>query len=109
MDNAIHILTFFLGCALGALLAWLAARSRFGQQASAALAESSAQIARLEEFARSKSKELEEKNGRVSDLHAQLDKAEIAYLSPVEKTTRQISLVEPDGRNSSNDKQRGST
>ncbi len=76
MDNVIHILTFFLGCALGALLAWLAARSRFGQQASAALVESSAQIARLEEFARSKSKEIEEKNGRISDLQAQLDKAE---------------------------------
>jgi DNA recombination protein RmuC len=76
MESLIYILTFFLGCIVGGLVAWLVAKSRVGIELSRGLTQSSAEIARLQEVVYGKEKELQERNSRIADLKGELSQAE---------------------------------
>jgi DNA recombination protein RmuC len=94
MDYLTYILTFFLGCVLGGLVAWVVARSRIGAQLSRGLAQSSAEIARLQESIHGQEKELQDRNSRVSDLNGKLSQAEASILKVSEERSAANARLE---------------
>jgi DNA recombination protein RmuC len=94
MDYLTYILTFFVGCALGGFLAWLVARSRIGEQLSRGLSQSSAEIARLQESIHGQEKELQDKNGTISDLKGKLTQAEASILKTSEERSAANARLE---------------
>ncbi|MCK4488253.1 MAG: DNA recombination protein RmuC, partial [Desulfobacterales bacterium] len=93
MDYLIQILTFLLGCTLG-IVAWVVARSRIVSKSSRALAERSAEIARLQEVIHGKEKELQERNSRIADLQGELSRAEASILKVSEERSAARAKLE---------------
>lgn len=94
MELLYHILTFLLGCALGGLVAWVLAKSRIGAQLSRDLTERSAEIARLQEVIHGTEKELQDRNGRIADLQAELNRAEASILKISEERSAANAKLE---------------
>ena len=88
------VLVFFLGTVFGGLAVWLVARSRASARLSKVLAQSGAEMARLEEVTRSKEEELQEKQGRLGDLEEQLGHAEAHILSLSEERSAARAKLE---------------
>jgi DNA recombination protein RmuC len=61
-------------------MAWVVAKSRIGEQLSRSLAESRAEIARLQEVIHGNERGLQDRNNRISDLQAALNQAEASVL-----------------------------
>lgn len=94
MDYLIYTLIFLLGSVLGTLIAWLVARSRIGTQLSRGLAQSSAEIAGLQEVIHGKEKELQDRNSRIADLQAELSRAEASILKVSEERSAANAKLE---------------
>jgi DNA recombination protein RmuC len=101
-----HILAFFLGGVVGGifggLVSWLIATWRLKAQSSKVLSENHAEIARMQEGVEARTKELQEKDGRITDLQAALNQAEKTILTVSEERSaanaklEQISRMEQD-------------
>ncbi len=94
MDFVIYILTFFIGCTLGGLVAWVVTKSRMGAQLSSDLVHRSAEIARLQEVIRAAEKELQERNSRIANLQADLNQAEARVLKSSEERSAANARLE---------------
>jgi DNA recombination protein RmuC len=89
-----YVLAFFLGGVLGGLIAWLAVRSRMSAQSSRALAQTGADIARLEEVTRGKEGEIQDKNSRIADLKEALSRVEASVLKISEERSAAEAKLE---------------
>ncbi|MES0349114.1 MAG: DNA recombination protein RmuC [Desulfobacteria bacterium] len=83
MELLYHILTFLLGCALGGIVAWVLAKSRIG-----------AEVGRLQEVIHGTEKELQDRNGRIADLQAELNRAEASILKISEERSAANAKLE---------------
>lgn len=77
------ILTFLLGCILGGLLVRTLAKSKMD-----------AETARLQEVIHSRDKELQDRNGRISGVEAELDRAEASLLKVSEERSAAHAKLE---------------
>jgi len=94
MDSLIYIVTFFFGCIIGGVVAWLVAKSRIGAQLSRGLTQSSTEIARLQEVVYGKEKELQDRNSGIADLKAKLSQAEASILKISEERSAAKAKLE---------------
>jgi DNA recombination protein RmuC len=83
MELLYHILTFLLGCALGGIVAWVLAKSRIG-----------AEVGRLQEVIHGTEKELQDRNGRIANLQAELNRAEASILKISEERSAASAKLE---------------
>ncbi len=94
MESLIYILTFFLGCTLGGVMAWLVAKSKISARLSSALSQSQTEIARLQEVIQGKEKELQDRNTRTADLQGELSRADASILKISEERSAAKAKLE---------------
>ena len=94
MESLIYILTFFLGCTLGGVMAWLVAKSKISARLSSALSQSQTEIARLQEVIQGKGKELQDRNSRIADLQGALSRADASILKISEERSAAKAKLE---------------
>lgn len=92
--NYHYVLILLLGGGLGGLIVWLLVKSRISLQSSRVFAQTSAEIARLEEVNRSKEEELRDKNGRIDELKGALERAEASILKISEERSAAEAKLE---------------
>jgi DNA recombination protein RmuC len=94
MESLIYILTFFLGCTLGGVLAWVVTKSKISARLSSALSQSQTEIARLQEVIQGKEKELQDRNSRTADLQGELRRADASILKISEERSAAKAKLE---------------
>ena len=93
-----HLLAFFLGGVCGGLLAWLIASWRLKALSAKVLSEKQAEIARMQGGVEARTKELQEKDDRITKLQAALNHAETTILKVSEERSAANAKLEQMSR-----------
>ena len=89
-----YIVFFVLGLSLGALIAWLVAKSRIGGRLTEAATQSRGEIARLAQVILGAEKELQERDTQISNLQTKLGQAEANILKLSEERSAANAKLE---------------